>query len=393
MENQVPMTTLPIIHAAIQKAFPGIKTEDVETMVCSGEVHAYPPQHILCQEGALEKIFYIILDGRVKVTKLIDETDVRELSILEQGDFFGEMALIHDAPRAATVKTIGPTTVLEIRKTDFEKFLNTNSNVSLAIVHEVSRRLRENDEMAIEDLRMKARELAAAYQQLAEHDYARQEFLTTIAHNLRTPLTASYGYIKAIRMEMLQGEALRSALDVVGRNLLEIISLVNDILYLQEMELILLDFQPTDLGEVVRICVEKFKGRAEKTKVNIRLEICQDIPLVQADSKSIERVVSILLDNAIKFSPEGGDMHVFVTRDPKHVCVLVQDSGVGIPDEAMPRLFRRYFRLDEVGGHLFTGSGLGLSIAKHVMDQHGGEIEVHSKLGRGSTFTLRFKSD
>ncbi|UCH58994.1 MAG: cyclic nucleotide-binding domain-containing protein [Anaerolineales bacterium] len=387
------MTTLPLIQAAIQKAFPGIKTEEVEKMVHSGEVHAYPPQHILCQEGALEKTFYIILDGRVKVTKLIDETDVRELSILEQGDFFGEMALIHDAPRAATVKTLGPTTVLEIRKLDFEKFLNTNSNVSLAIVNQVSRRLRENDEMAIEDLRVKARELATAYQRLAEHEYARTEFLTTIAHNLRTPLTAAYGYIKAIRMEMLQGEALKSALDVVGRNLQEIISLVNDILYLQEMELILLDFQPTDLAAVVVACVEKYKSQAEKMKVNIHLEIGKGIPLVQADSKSIERVVSILLDNAIKFSPEGGDMQVSVSVDEKQVCLSVQDCGVGIPDEALPRLFRRYFRLDEVSGHLFTGSGLGLSIAKHVMDQHQGEIEVHSKLGKGSTFTLRFKRE
>jgi len=384
------ITTLPIIRAAIQKAFPGIKSEDAEAVASSGEVHAYPPQHILCQEGALEKIFYIILDGRVKVTKLINETEVRELSILEQGDFFGEMALIHDAPRAATVKTLGPTTVLEIHKTDFDKFLNSNSNVALAIVHEVSRRLRENDEMAIEDLRLKARELASAYQQLAEHDYARQEFLTTIAHNLRTPLTAAYGYIKAIRMEMLQGEALRSALDVVGRNLQEIISLVNDILYLQEMELILLDFQPTDLGSIVRTCSEKMRNRAEKNKVSLHLEIGPDIPYVQADTRSIERVVMILLDNAIKFSPEGGDMYVQVGHDRNHVYVKVKDSGVGIPDEAMPRLFRRFFRLDEVGGHLFTGSGLGLSIAKHVMDQHGGEIEVHSKLGKGSTFTLRF---
>jgi len=384
------ITSLPIILTAIQEAFPGIKVEDAESVASSGEVHSYPPQQVLCQEGALEKIFYIILDGRVKVTKLINDTEVRELSVLEQGDFFGEMALIHDAPRAATVKTLGPTTVLEIHKTDFDRFLNCNSSVALAIVHEVSRRLRENDEMAIEDLRMKAKELAAAYQQLAEHDYTRQEFLTTIAHNLRTPLTAAYGYIKAIRMEMLQGEALRSALDVVGRNLQEIISLVNDILYLQEMELILLDFQPTDLGAIVRLCVEKIRSRAAKIKVAIRLEVSPETPQVQTDTRSIERVISILLDNAIKFSPEGGDVHVCVTHNRNHVYVRVQDSGVGIPDEAMPRLFRRFFRLDEVGGHLFTGSGLGLSIAKHVMDQHGGEIEVHSKLGKGSTFTLRF---
>jgi signal transduction histidine kinase len=99
--------------------------------------------------------------------------------------------------------------------------------------------------------------------------------------------------------------------------------------------------------------------------------------------------MQILMDNAIKFSPEGGDTRIEIGFDEGQVWLKVSDTGVGIPPEAMPRLFRRFFRLDEVNGHLFSGSGLGLSIARQVVEQLGGEIQVESQLGKGSTFTIQ----
>jgi signal transduction histidine kinase len=383
--NMLPHTSPAEI---IQQAFPGIHAVEAQEMANTGEVHTYPSRHILCREGSIEDVFYIILSGEVKVTKLINEVEVRDLSTLQQGDFFGEMALIHDAPRAATVTTTKPTTVLEISKLDFDKILRRSSSVSMAMVREVSRRLRENDEMAIEDLRFKAKELAAAYQQLAEQDYARQEFLTTIAHEIRTPLTASYGYIQSIGAGVITGEEIDAALDTVGRNLQQIITLVNDILFLQEMELILLEFEPTDIGELVSLAVEQQSELAKKHEVNLILDIAPDLPQIPADGKSLERVINILLDNAIKFSPDGGDTIISVNSDETYLWIRVQDDGVGIPSEAIPRLYRRFFRLDEVQGHLFSGAGLGLSIARQVVEQHGGWIDVQSELGKGSTFTI-----
>ncbi len=380
-----------VAQEIIQKAFPGIHSAEAAEMARAGETRSYPARYILCRENALESIFYIILSGEVQVTKLINDSEVRLLNILKPGDFFGEMALIHNAPRAATVTALAPVTVLEIHKDVFSGLLKKNSSVSLAMVREVSRRLRDNDEMAIEDLRMKARELAAAYQQLAEQDYARQDFLTTIAHELRTPLTTSYGYIQAISMGMVPPEGAKSTLDTVARNLKQIIGLVNDILFLYELELILLEFQPTDLAALVAAAVEAQRPRAARSGVDLRLKLPPGAPLVNAEPRSLERVINILLDNAIKFSPLGGPTDIELDYDNFEVSLRVSDSGVGIPPEAMPRLFRRFFRLDEVGGHLFSGSGLGLSIAKQVVEQHGGKIEVRSELGKGSVFTIRLK--
>ncbi len=375
----------------IQKAFPGVSQKEAGEMALSGEVCSYPPNTILCKEGALERIFYLMLEGEVQVTKVINQTEVRILKNLGPGDFFGEMALIHNAPRAASVATLQPTTVLEINKQIFDQMLHHNASVSLAMVREVSRRLRENDEMAIEDLRVKSQELALAYQQLAEQEYAQHEFLSTIAHELRTPLTASYGYLQAIRMGLIHGDAFASTLETIEKNLQKIISLVNDILFLQEMELILLEFAPIDLGKIVRSVVERFRGRADQNGIQIILTIAPDLPQVNADARSMERVINILLDNAIKFSPNGGEILVEINFDEGNIWLKVIDSGVGIPPEAIPRLFRRFFRLDEVGGYLFTGSGMGLSIARQVVEQHQGNILVESELGKGSTFTVQLK--
>ena len=375
----------------IQIAFPGITQREAEDMEKTGEIHLYSPGTVLCQEGAIENVFYIILEGEVQVTKLINETEVRVLTNLQPGGFFGEMALIHNAPRAASVTTTLPTIVLEINKDNFDLMLHRNASVSLAMVREVSRRLRENDEMAIEDLRVKSQELAIAYQQLAEQEYAQHEFLTTIAHELRTPLTASYGYLQAIRKGMIHADAYNSAMDTVVQNVQKIITLVNDILFLQELDLILMEFEPIDIGVIVASVVEQLRERAELNRVGFQLSIASNLPSVIGDTRSLQRVVTILLDNAIKFSPEGGNTSVVVDYDSQFVWVRVSDSGVGIPPEAMPRLFRRFFRLDEVGGYLFTGSGMGLSIARQVIDQHEGDILVESELGKGSVFTIRLK--
>jgi len=298
------------------------------------------------------------------------------------------MAIIHNSPRAATVTTVLPTTTLVIQKEAFSRLLETNSSLSLAMIREVSRRLRENDEMAIEDLRLKAKELAEAYQQLAELDFARRQFLTTIAHELRTPLMAASGYMQVILSGKLQGETLSSALNTVGRNLQDIITLVNDILFLQEMDLILPEFQPADIGDVIAIVVEQQRAQAERNRVDLKLVVPSDLPPVNADSKSLVRAFAAILNNAIKFSPDGGEVLIEISHDHRWMHIMFQDHGVGIPLEALPKIFDRFFHLDNIGGRLFRGIGLGLSIARQVIEQHQGSIEVQSEPGKGSIFTV-----
>jgi signal transduction histidine kinase len=383
------MANHPNTSAIIQIAFPGILPQEAVRLASTGRVCSYPTDTSLCHEDALETTFYIILDGEVLVTKHINDAEARELKHLHPGDFFGEMALIHNAPRAATVKSVVPITVLEIDKDAFDAMLERNSPVSLAMVREVSRRLRENDQMAIEDLRLKANELAAAYQQLTTLEYARSQFLTTIAHELRTPLMAANGFLQVISQGSLQGEAMSAALETVSRNVQDIVSLVNDILFLQEMDLIMPEAQPTDVGRLVAAAVDAQRVHAERAGIGFSLNIDSGLPRILADPKTLEKAVTAILDNAIKFSPDGGEVRVQVSSDEGQILISVQDHGVGIPPEALPRIFERFFHLDEVDGHLFRGVGLGLSIARHVVEGLGGTIEVDSQVGQGSTFLIK----
>ncbi len=374
-------------------AFPGIPRAEAEELTNCGEVCTYPKDIILCHEDAFESTFYIILEGRVEVTKMISPEEVRLLKILEAGDFFGEMAIIHEAPRAATVTTLEPTTVLEIRKEAFNSLLHRSASISLAMVKEVSQRLRSNDAMAIEDLRLKAGELASAYQQLAEQDYARREFLTTIAHELRTPLTAANGFLHMLQISLTQDKGLdtpeqRAALENVSRNIQHIVTLVNDILFLQEMDLILPRFTEVDLKSVLEAVIVRYRQPAQENQVRLWLKIPSDLPVISGDAKSLERAFAAIVDNAIKFSPDGGDVEILASHSDSQVWVEIRDHGIGIPEHIKPRIFNRFFHVDEIDGRVFRGVGLGLSIARQVIEQHQGQIAVDSQYGKGTTFTV-----
>lgn len=383
MDNQISL------REVLLQAFPGIEQNQADEIISSGEIQNHLPGKTLCLEGEFENTFYVILSGEVQVSKQLNNDQKRTLKHLGPGSFFGEMAIIHNAPRAATVSTTQPTSVLAVRKESFTGLLERSKSVSLAVIREVSRRLRENDEMAIEDLRLKAKELALAYQQLAEEEFARSQFLTTVAHELRTPMMAANGYVQAIRMGMLQGEALNSAMETVWRNLQEITSLTNDILFLQEMDLIPAEFRPTDITGVILKAIEQENGLAERTGVAVAFQAKPGLPPVLADSKSLQRAIAAIINNAIKFSPDGGQVQVRVEGNSEEIIISIEDHGVGIPPESMPRIFQRFFHLDVIAGRVFRGIGLGLSIARQVIEQHHGTIEVQSELEKGSLFTIR----
>lgn len=378
----------PILRQVIQNAFPDISDHEANELIAIGEVRVYAPDTVLCREGNIEDTFYIILEGEVLVSKIINQIREHPVNPLRKGDFFGEYALIHDAPRTATVITAHPTTVLEIRRTDFNHLLKQSSSMAIAMVRHVSRRLQENDQMAIEDLRLKAGELAVAYQRLAEMEYARREFLTSVAHELRTPLTSASGFLQLIQLGILQGEDLDDGLNKIGNNLQRIIVLVNDILFLQEMDLILQAPKSMDVIEMVTDTVENLQPHAKKQNVRIALEVDDTIPHVMGDRDSLERGLKAILENAIKFSPNGGDVNVFLCQTPTEVLICVEDHGVGIAEDVKPHIFNRFFHLDQIGDHVFDGLGLGLSIAHQVVEQHEGTLTVESEEGKGSTFTI-----
>ncbi|MCC6299793.1 MAG: cyclic nucleotide-binding domain-containing protein [Anaerolineales bacterium] len=382
------MTTLRAPSRIIPRAFPGIKPDEIEELIANSRVQSYAPGAVLCRENQIEDRFYMILEGEVEVTKVINNNETRLLKTLGPGDFFGEMALIHNAPRAATVTTKSALTTLELDKTGFDRVLHSSSSIAMAMVSEISNRLRSNDQMAVDDLRLRASELAEAYQKLAEQDLARREFITNVAHELRTPLMAASGYLQMLQTGAMSGDQISPAIETVSRNVQQIVNLVNDILFLQEMDLVLPEFQDVDLNALAKSVTDRYAPKAIERNVNLRFAPSGGLPHVSGDSKSLERALSALVDNAVKFSPKGGDVDVRLSARGDEIFVAVEDHGIGIEKENIARIFDRFSHLDRHENDLFGGIGLGLAITRQVIKQHQGNLTVTSVPGRGSTFTI-----
>ncbi len=382
------MTTIRTPARIIPRAFPGIKPGEVEEIIANSRIKTYPPQSVICREDAIEHTFYMILEGKFEVTKTINHSDKRYLKTLSAGDFFGEMALIHNAPRAATVTSLTEAILLELDDEGFNRVLKHSSSVAMAMVGEISHRLRQNDEMAIEDLRMRAAELADAYQKLAEQELARREFLSNITHELRTPLMIASGYLHALNKGMLTKEQLATSMETITRNVDQIVMLTNDILFLQEMDMVLPEFQSLNMVEVVDKVINKYKDKAQARQITLTKKGESNISNVQGDAKSLERAVTALVDNAVKFSKPGGDVEISFTEQGNQVSISVLDHGIGIEPEIRSRIFDRFFHLEKNGDELYSGVGIGLSITRQVIRQHKGSLDVESTPDKGSKFTI-----
>jgi signal transduction histidine kinase len=384
IKDHIPSSIIP-------RTFPGITLDEVEELIAFSEIREYPADIVICQEGALEDTFYLILDGEVRVSKMINNMETRLLKTLRLGDFFGEMALIQNVPRTATVKSVTPLVVLEINKEAFNRILKHSSSVSIALVREISRRLRENDTMAIEDLRMRARELADAYQKLAEEEVIRRDLLTNLAHLLRTPLMSAGGFLQLIQKGAVPPEQIPGTMDTISRNVQQISSLVNDILFIQEMDLILGKFQAVDMLALARAVLARYQDKAREKGIKLNLFPGRSVPPISGDAGHLERALIALVDNAVKFSPDGGRVAIRLGQRAGMVSVAVSDTGIGILPEYLPHIFDRFYHVDRSSDQLFEGLGLGLAITRQVIEQHKGKLEVTSTPGKGSTFTMRLR--
>ncbi len=266
--------------------------------------------------------------------------------------------------------------------------LQRSASMAVRIMLQVTSRLRDADQRSIADLRRKNVELAQAYAELAAQQKLRSEFLTTVAHELRTPLTAGTGYLQLVNSGAVPPAQASQFLETVSNNLDTVVHLVNNILFLQELELITPEFKPLAISEVVLKAVEEIAKRASEGGLTVNTQIQQKLPQVMGDAGGLSRAISALLDNAVKFSPEGGEIGIRIQADDSAVRIEISDPGIGFPMEQLEDVCRPFTRVEETGGHLFGGVGLGIPIAKQVVESHGGHIEIESEVNKGSTFTV-----
>ena len=241
--------------------------------------------------------------------------------------------------------------------------------------------VRGNDEIA--ELGRTFNSMADA---LEESERQRRAMVSDVAHELRTPLANIQGHIEAMQDGLLEADAV--TLDTVHRQALYLNHLVDDLRLLAAAEAKELPLQrePTPVKEIVDRVVTSFKPRAEVESVLLEAEINEALPSLCLDRVRIEQVVANLVDNAIRHTPSGGRVVVAAKTEGDAVRVEVTDTGQGMPADALPHVFDRLYRVDPSRGKGTGGSGLGLTIARQLVEAHGGTIWAQSEEGYGSTF-------
>ncbi|MBZ0307832.1 MAG: HAMP domain-containing histidine kinase, partial [Anaerolineae bacterium] len=207
-------------------------------------------------------------------------------------------------------------------------------------------------------------------------------------HELRTPLTTIMGYMQLVRSGFMKGPGLQMSIEKIGANLDRLVSLINDLLFLQEIDTLEPRFREVDVKHILEEVIERALDYAEQQKTSLFLNVEDRFPIIFADADGLTRAFGHLVDNAIKFSPEGGDILVNASVNGEKIHVEVIDHGVGIDPAYMPKLFERFIRDETYKQHLFGGVGLGMPIVKLIVDIHQGHIDVESVRGKGTKFTV-----
>lgn len=228
---------------------------------------------------------------------------------------------------------------------------------------------------------------------LEKSDTVRRELIAGVSHDLRTPLTTLRGYLETLIFmegslsESERREYLEAAIKH-GQRLSELIRSLSELARLDAPEM-RPQIEPFPLGEIVQDVVQKFALAASNRGAELRADFVPELPLVYADIGLIERVFENLIENALRHTPEGGTVSVALELQEGGIKVSVTDTGPGIPVEVLPRIFDRFTRHGNAAQTAPEGMGLGLPIAKRILELHGSSIQVESKLGVGSTFSFK----
>lgn len=219
----------------------------------------------------------------------------------------------------------------------------------------------------------------------------RRDFVANVSHEIRTPLTSIKGYAETLLDGAIEDKRhAKEFLQIIGSDSNRLVQLVDDLLDLSRVESGQPDlkFSPRPIESIVDRVILGLKKQARNRKITLKKDIPENVSAVNVDEAGIAQVLLNLLDNGIKYNKEGGSVTISAQDGNGFVRVDISDTGIGIPEEDLPRIFERFYRVDKARSRELGGTGLGLSIVKHIVQAHKGEVSVRSELGRGTTFSF-----
>lgn len=234
--------------------------------------------------------------------------------------------------------------------------------------------------------------IVANMEELKKTDYIRRELIANVSHDLRNPIASIKGYLETIQLkdETLTGLERKKYIDSTLQICVMLENLVEQLFQLSKLDSqqIVPQLEPFSIADLLQDVVMKFKPLAEKKNIKLDPKFPEKLPHTFADIGLIERAISNLIDNAIQYTPDNGEVNIEIAQDNGKIKIIISDTGYGISEEELPLIFNRFYRVEKSRARSTGGTGLGLAIAKKIIDIHNSTISVTSKIDAGTTFSF-----
>ncbi len=222
----------------------------------------------------------------------------------------------------------------------------------------------------------------------------RVDFVSNVTHEIKTPLTAILGFVETLQKGAVdEPDTAGRFLEIIHKQAQRLNRLLEDLLTISNIELgeMKFFFESVSLEGILENVLPMVAKNAGEKNISLEKDIPEDLPLVRADRDRLVQILLNILDNAVKFTPEGGKVSIRANREADNtVSIKISDTGIGVPQDEVSRLGERFYRVEKTRSRELGGTGLGLSIVKHLMSAHDGRMEIQSRLGQGTTVTLYF---
>ncbi len=364
----------------------------------------YAAGDVIVQEGDNGEALYIIRLGKVAIIKGTYETPTI-LGYQGLGSVLGEMSILEGTNHSATVIAIEKVRMMQIKRDDFLHFLEEHPDVNQYILASLSAHLREADKdrqrstRKINHQQKQIDDLIAQKEELIKTAHARMEMSDHIIHDLRNPLNLIHGATQMLEM-MLPAEVLlenQGLLNIASTASARMQRLIDSLLDTSRMESgdFELKHDALNIHLVIQDIVAQMRLSLEKREIDVTLDLADDVPIIYADEAKIIRAIANLVDNAIKFMPEGGSLRIEASSQTAaavpQILISIIDTGPGIPHSAREHIFDRYAQVDVDGKYSHYGYGLGLAFCQLAIEAHNGRIWIEDGddgIGSRFNFTL-----
>ena len=341
---------------------------------------------VIFKENDIPDNFYIVVEGAVEVWKNFSSEPRDLLASHGPGNFFGEMALIDDLARSATVVTKVPVKLLFIAKNDFDKLIKENVSVAYSIMKSISQIIRNSNESFVANLHKRNIELEKANKELkeAQEELLKAERLSTVGkfssmiiHDLKNPISIIKSYAEMVALNIEDKEKTGKCAQNISREADRLNRLAGELLDFSRGE-IRLNYAVVSANNLLSIALDNLSVNAEKKKITVKSKIEYSGALV-LDFERILRVLTNLIDNACKAMPHGGELLIAVKPDGDNVTFSVKDNGVGMAKAVVSRIFEPFYSSSDQGG-----TGLGMLVVQNVIQAHKGRLKIISAPGKGT---------